>query len=325
MIDRQLAWSNPDIAAQLDRFIPCADEVWQLQHLETPEAKMFQSFMDDGHYAPRKGNGQTRQGIYAVAPSGKLLASWNARREDFVAARLVEALEAWDRLPRKERLPEEALAKGGRPEDAYPEDGLALRVFTRDLPREDAPDDWRAKAWNIDHLWLSREEAEALAKGALPERAARRIARLHGRDNARGQSHPFPKESVKKASLTAKVLRRSGKTVHLALSGELHVAQKGTWAINDRFDAPAEHMRSFNGSLFGHATWDGQRFTAFQLACAGVRTGATQYNERADDPGPAGLGMVFELAPEDDRVAPSWFWDYGWPVPPTSMSGSSSK
>lgn len=325
MIDRQLAWSNPEIAALVKRFVPCADEVWQLQHVDTPEALLFRDFMDDGHYAKRKGDGKTRQGIYAVAPSGKLLASWNARREDFVAARLEEALEAWEKLSREERLPKEALAAGGRAEDAYPEDGLALRVFTRDLPREDPPEGWRAKAWNIDHLWLSAEEAAALAKGALPERAAQRVAFLHGRDNARGQSRPYPAKSVKDASLTARVIGKDGDLVQLELRGAIHVVEAGTWPINDRFDQPALHERSFKGTLFGRATWDGSRFTAFSLACAGERRGATQYNERADDPGPAGLGMVFELAPKEDRVAPSWFHRYGWPVPPTSMSGSSSK
>lgn len=316
MIDRQLAWSDPAIAALMERFVPCADEVWQLQHKDTPEARLFRSFMDGDHYAPRKGDGRTRQGIYAVAPSGRILASWNVRREEIVARNLERALEAWEALAPAERYPDVPLEAGGRPEDAYPEDGLALRVYTRDLPRADAPDGWRGKAWNMDHLWLSREEAAALAAGTLPERAARRIARVHGRDNARGQTTTYPDRAVEAARLVSRVLRRDGEVLYLELSGELAVAEEGVWSIDDRFDEAAPHSRSYRATLFGHATWDGERFTEFRLVGAGLRTGATKYNERADDPGPAGLGVAFVLAPEDDRVAPSHFGAYGWRVPP---------
>ncbi|MEO0663689.1 MAG: hypothetical protein AAFZ87_19315, partial [Planctomycetota bacterium] len=89
------------------------------------------------------------------------------------------------------------------------------------------------------------------------------------------------------------------------------VEESGTWSIDDQ--APkTEQTRSFEGSLLGSAVWDGTRFTAFELALAGTRVGGTRYNERRDDLGPAPLGVVLQLAPDDDRVAPSLLWVYGW-------------
>ncbi len=296
------------------RFIPCADEVGGLQRGKSPTAKLFQTFCEEGHYRGRTVPTGTRQGIYAVTPSGKLLASWNSRRPDYVAKQMAAALAKWDSMGGAERLPEEALVSGPRPEDHYPGDGLVLQVFSRDLPRKGGAscDDWRKDAWNIDHLWLSAEEARALAGGKLPDAASRRLVRLHGRDNVRGQSRTYPEKSIVEAALaSAKTTADGGKTT-LRLTGQGAVRQVGRWKINDRHDETAEHVRSFTGSMIGTAIWDGERFTRFDLAWVGERTGATQYNGRADDPGPAPMAVVFRLAPKDDRVAPSWFWDYGW-------------
>lgn len=313
-----MAWSQGNIVRLLDAFVPCADEVWRLQNAEGCESDVFRGFCDDGHYAARKGNGSTRQGIFVVTPKGDLLRSWNVRRPEVVERNLRAALADWKKLSKEERLPSGELFEGvRRAEDAYPEGGLALRVFTRDLPREDAalaPDDWRVRAWNIDHLWFSAAEARALVAGALDENAARRLVRLHARDNARGQTNGYPGTCVRNARLDARVVEREGDTVELELTGVADVHEKGRWRIDDHA-APREQERSFRGTLYGRATWNGTRFTAFRLAMAGMRVGATRYNERTDDLGPAPLAVVFELAPESDRVAPSMFWTYGWPIP----------
>ena len=147
--------------------MPCADEVGRLQRAKTPEAKLFQEFCEKGHYAGRTKPTGTRQGIYAVTPTGELLASWNSRRVDYVKEQMSAALAKWEAMSDAERLPEDALESGPRPEDHYPEDGLVLQVFSRDLPREDGEScsDWRKDAWNVDHLWLSAKEARALAEG----------------------------------------------------------------------------------------------------------------------------------------------------------------
>jgi hypothetical protein len=248
-----------------------------------------------------------------VTPSGKLLGSWNTRQVPEVRRRLRAALDAWAALPEAERYPAEALAPGARFEDQYPMDGLVLVVHSRDLPRSDDrrdPASWRTHAWNLDHAWFTAAEAASLAAGELDEDAARRLVRLHARDNVRGQTTPFPLEGVRAARLVARVVAEEGASRTLALSGEARVAQSGTWRTGGGNDTAEDTARAFDGEFVGRATWDGARFTSFELALVGTRTGATQYNERADDRGPAPMGVVFQHAPEGERVAPAMWYEY---------------
>ncbi|MEM6674614.1 MAG: hypothetical protein AAF726_17340 [Planctomycetota bacterium] len=290
--------------------------MWRLQRAETPAARLFQAFCEEGHYAGREEPTDTRQGIYAVTPSGRLLTSWNSRNLDHVKSKMREALVDWEDLDDSQRYPDEELLSGPRPEDHYPKDGLVLQVFTRDLPREgdEQREDWRREAWNVDHLWLSEEEMLALAKTGLTAEAANRLVRLHGRDNVRGQSRRYPREAVTRAELTTTLDEQLGLSRLVRLEGYGAVSESGTWSINDRHDGPAEHVRSFEGPMLGRAVFDTvtSQITTFELAWVGLRRGATKYNGRADDPGPAPMAVVFVLAPGEDRVAPSWFWDYGW-------------
>lgn len=305
--------------ALLLSFVPAADEVGRLQRDADPEARFFQGFAEFGHYGGRERPTGTRQGIYVVTPSGKLLGSWNTRQVAEVRRRLRAALEAWAELPESERYPAEALAPGARFEDHYPSDGLVLLAYSRDLPRaEGGPDpdatqgrrDWRTHAWNVDHVWFTAAEAASLAAGELDADAARRLVRLHARDNVRGQTRPFPLESVQSARLAARVVAEDGANKTLELSGEARVSERGTWHTGGGDGTHEETTRAFDGTFYGRAVWDGTRFTSFELALVGARTGATQYNERADDRGPAPMGVVFQLAPEDDRVAPAMWYEY---------------
>jgi len=309
-----LAWSDPTLQELIKRFVPCADEVGHLQRADTPAAKLFQVFCERGHYRFEKGGSGTRQGTYAVTPSGKLLRSWNTRGVEAVAREMTAALKTWDALDDRERVSKETLPAGGRAEDSYPEDGLALLVYTRDLPRENdvRPEDWRERAWNLDHLWLSAEEVRALVDGALPEGAARRLVRIHGRDNVRGQTFHFSNESVTKASLEVSARLHDGAVQFLTLTGLGSASQTGEWSIGGRRGKLTKQTRTFSGTMYGKAVWNGARFTEFELAWTGIRSGASKYNQRADDQGPAPMAVVFRLAPPDDRVAPSRFWAYGW-------------
>lgn len=297
----------------MERFVPCADEVTHLQRADSAAAKLFQGFCELGHYGGRTKPTSTRQGIYAVTPSGKLLGSWNSRRADYVAEQMASALEAWDALSEEERYPRTAIESGPRPEDHYPSEGLVLLVYTRDIGRDTGDGgDWRQDAWNLDHLWLSKAEAHALAGGALPEAAAKRLVRLHGRDNVRGQTPHFPREAVTSAQLSASTGLQDGSIRHLILSGQGMASTTGTWSTGKGDAGQTERTRFFGGSMYGKAIWNGERFIAFELAWTGLRSGATKYNQRADDQGPAPMAVVFQLASSDDRVAPSRFWDYRW-------------
>jgi hypothetical protein len=336
VVGRRLIFSDPEVVELAKRFVPAADEVGLLQRKQTkgPEAEWFRGVAEQGHYGGRTVPTDTRQGIYAAAPSGVLLASINHNDPRRVAAMLSKALAVWDAMPREQRLPASALEKApvGRPrwETLYPADGLVLRVHTRDVGRAAAQgDDWRLKAWNLDFAWFRKDEATALvpaddkpgARVEVPAPITRRIVRLYLVDDVRGQTPAYEDRAIEKAALSSEVASVDGTRVTLRLLGEARVVAKGTWPIGGFRDmnAPQPQERGFDGRLLGHATFDRAtgRFVAFELLALGSRWGATQYNGRADDLGPAPMGVAFTLAGDApaDRVAPASMWGYGWGPP----------
>lgn len=336
MVGRRSIFSDPEVVELAKRFVPAADEVGFLQRKTSkgPEAEWFRGVAEQGHYGGRSVPTDTRQGIYAAAPSGVLLASINHNDPRRVAAMLVKALAAWEALPRAKRLPASALAKApvGRPrwEALYPVDGLVLRVTTRDVGRETAAeDDWRAKAWNLDFAWFRREEVLAFvpgdakvgARAEVPAATARRLARLYLVDDVRGQTPAFEDRSIERATLSSEVVRVDRDRIELRLSGEARLVEKGTWPTGDVRDPTPLKLqeRGFDGPFLGHATFDRAtgRFVAFEMLVLGSRWGATQYNGRRDDLGPAPMGVSFSLAGDTaaDRVAPASMWEYGWGAP----------
>lgn len=68
----------------------------------------------------------------------------------------------------------------------------------------------------------------------------------------------------------------------------------------------------FDAPLYGEAIWDEARgaFTTFDLVAAGPRRGTNQFNNRADDLGPALIGIAFTLAHAElrDHTPPHTIW-----------------
>lgn len=285
------------------RFVPATDEVWYLHHRKNAECEFFRGFCEEGHYGGRTEPTNTRQGIYCVAPSGKFLASVNTTDPRRLETMLLEALAAWEKLPETERyLPDPPDPDAGR-SIPYPEGGLVLRSYVRDLPRKDAPRGWRRDAWNTDTVWFGRDEARAflpakLAVGEERKVRADRFARFGLLDSVRGQTRPFRHADVKNAALSSRVTKVGGGRVHVELSGASHT------------DAGDRGVRV---ELKGHAVWDEakRRFVEFELVAWGERWGATRYNARNDDKRPSPVGFVFTLAGDDDRVAPAFRYAYG--------------
>jgi len=307
------------------RFVPAADEVAYLQSQKGPECELFRVLAEQGHYAGRSQPTNTRQGTYAAAPSGVLLASANTNDPRAMAAMLRRALERWEGLGREERLLADAPAPRPdgrrRLEDFYPEGGLVLRVATRDLPRDDAPEDWRARAWNLDYAWFRAAEARALLPDALeagarrdvPAPLLRRLVRLHLVDNVRGQTLPYEDTHVREATLACEVVAVEGALVDVRFSGRSRTRAEGAWPVEGTGE-PVAATRGFEASLAGTARYDAAagRFVEFTLVARGKRHGGTQYNGRGDDLAPAPMGVVFTLAGPDERVAPAFAWGYGW-------------
>jgi hypothetical protein len=303
-----------ELAAQ---FVPAADEVYRLQNLQTgtdPECRLFQKFAELGHY---RRPGATRQGTYAVTPSGVLLGSLNSNEPERVAGMLRRALDKWQTLSREERLlpddPRKQLADIKRPERFYPKDGLVLYVTSRDLPREAeaekdkaATEDWRQLAWNQDYAWFTKGEARQLLpaepqvgkKQDVPVPVLHRIVCAHLVDNVRGQTAPFEESQVKKARLSTEVTAVAGDVVTLRLEGQTRTAAEG----------PRPHGLEMR--LLGKATYDvaKERFRTFEMVAVGSRWGGTQYNVRRGDLDEAPIGVLFTLAGDGpcERVAPAF-------------------
>ncbi|HBP18776.1 MAG TPA: hypothetical protein DEA08_13455 [Planctomycetes bacterium] len=321
MRGRRSVWSLPDIQKLAANFVSATDEVWRLHHLKDPECELFQSFMNEGIYKRENGGGSTRQGIFAVAPSGALLADVNTTRPGPMRKMLQDALAAWKALPRSERLlpydPAERRDRIKRAEQKFPQDGVALRVTVRDLPRRDLPGDWRAKAYNVDYAWFRASELQSLLpkrvkKGASqpwPKALTERVVRLQLLDYVRGQTVPYDPEHLHEATLTTEVVKVKKKAVELRFSGAVRVCS-GAWS-----DTPdGSQTRGTKAALLGEATFDRKRgrFSRFELVAVGVRWGRTQFNFRQDDLPPSPIGWVFQLAPEGERVAPAHLGAYGW-------------
>lgn len=282
-----------------------------MQKLECGDADalIFKKFARQRTHA--KGNRGGAQGHYAVTPSGELLASSSMGDPKAFALILEEALEKWEALPREKRLlpeaPDPKAADAWRDaEKLYPEDGLALRVISRDLKRMRWPD------WNQDYSWFRKEEARAFvpteiksgARHDVPANLVERLARFHLIDNVYGLNYTvFPKEAVEQARLTVTVEKIEGARVSLRLEGET------------RADTEVPETIGFAPKLLGKATWDTEQesFVAFELVAVGMRWGLGNCNLRTD-PTPAAMGIVFTLAGDSpaERLPPAFVDRYEW-------------
>ncbi len=311
-----------------------ADEVSRLQRGGDAECRLFQKFAEQGHYGGRTYPSNTRQGTYAATPSGIFLASINANQPVAVADMMRRALEKWKTLPRDQRLMADAApSQAGnliRAERFYPVGGLVLQVHSRDLPREQASAEqgnrWYGQAWNNDFAWFTKVEARQLlpptvatgARHEVPETLVRRIARLCIVDNVRGQTEPYSDSDVKEARMSAAVQKVDGDIASLRLEGQTKTNREGMWSIAGYRDMerPSQQKRGIETRLLGNAKFDlkAERFVSFELVALGTRTGATQYNGRQNDSGPAPIGFAFTLAGDKpaEHVAPAHFWGYGW-------------
>src|SRR5438270_2045483 len=111
----------------MPKFVPVADEVARLQRGNDPECKLFQKIAEQGHYGGRSFPSATRQGTYAAAPSGILLASVNSNDPTRIATMLKVAMAKWETLSREQRLlpedPQAATQGVKRAERLYPKGG----------------------------------------------------------------------------------------------------------------------------------------------------------------------------------------------------------
>jgi len=306
---RAAAFSDPEVKAVLaSSFVPIAENASYLQRQQDAEGDLFRLIAEQGHYGGRSEPTDTRQGMYACTADGRLLASCNVHGADRLLPVLRRALARW-----AEAGPAPGPGSEGGTDARYlrqpPPQGLVLRVWSRDLPRDPGsdprPDDWRRRAFNLDHAWFTAREAEALlpapaVPGAVapwPAGLARRLFRYHCIDNVRGEPPMWQPQECEAAEAEVCVRSVQAGRVWLSVSGQARLRGAASW-VDDWTRAAQRSERGLDVSLQGDLEWDGAagRFTRCELLAAGTRWGATQYNSRADDPGPAPIGWAFDLA-----------------------------
>jgi len=299
-------------------FVPCVDEVWRLQNRQDPDCRHFQRYMEEGHM---RGVPNTKQGIYAATPSGMFLASTNTLDGGQMAEMLRRALERWKTISKKDRLLAEdpTQSRIDRSEGRYPKDGLVLKVYSRDLQRDDLPNDWTGAAWNLDFAWFRREETRSLlpaglTKGAKvdwPEALAKRLARFHLLDNVRGQTDAYEDGQIVEARVTTEVVKVAKGVVTVRFSGATRASTTGRWP-----EPPDPATRGLGTKIMGTAAYDPakEKFTAFELVASGTRWGMTRFNFRETDRKPGPIGFVLTLAADapQERAAPAFFGQYRW-------------
>lgn len=296
--------------------MPVADDCGYTQTQQDAKGEFFRLVAEQGHYGGRTQPTATRQGLYTCTVAGELLASINTRDGERVLGMLREGLEKWRRRPATTASPDipKTYVTDPRLNWSYPEGGLALKVSVRDLPRVSDETDPRH---NIDFAWFTRDEVRSLvpdnpAPGQshpAPGFFARRIARCHLIDTVRGQSPRWREEQIHRAELAFVAEDVSPEQVLFRLEGSFRNEAAPTFDVNPFSGQVADKPRGVELKLLGHARFDRRqgRFTSFDAVAAGSRWGATTYNARFDDMGPAPIGFAFEVASDDpiERVPPA--------------------
>lgn len=321
---RRSVWSDERVIKLAKQFAPAADEVWRLQRDDDAECRWFRSAVRGKPDIVRG----SMQGTYVLTAKGQLLGSRNSANPDKILAMLEGALAKWRELPADERAaPAEQLRSTHRWEDSYPEGGLILERFARDIGKN--PQQPQQKPVNRDAVWFDLGEAEGWLpqfevgqRIAIAEHIVDRMARVVFVDNVRGQTLPFARAELHDCNLHSRVVAMRDNLVDIEITGTTSAIAKGPWLDGDNYWKPKrEWPRTLQTSSFGKATFDRstRRFVKFELVATGTRTGRTNFNGRSKEQPQSthGIGFLLRLANPSYRVAPTFVNMYGakWVVP----------
>ena len=286
-------------------FVPVTGDDWYQRRRNDDEGKFFRSVADQG---PRKGaGGSTRQGIYCLTASGKLLAYKNASDPAVMRQAIRLGLAKWNALPAAERKPGAVkVPETGKADPRFartpPAGGLILESFTRILERDDKGAYSRGTCKRAggenaarDHVWITREEWQSLVppeakKGqtfAMPTAIADRLLRFHFHDNTRGEPDYWTSAQVRKSTLTWTVSEASETEIQLRLDGK---------ALLSTDTDPTKAARGFDLAVRGRLRYDvkAKAITKLDLLVVGDHWG-DQFNARDARPGKQPLGIAFGL------------------------------
>jgi hypothetical protein len=308
---RALAFSDPEILRMArENYVPVACDDWYQRRREDDEGRFFRSVADQG---PRKGaGGSTRQGIYCLTASGKLLAYKNAQDPEVMREVLRQGLAKWRRLPASERRPGAYQYPGlARPDERYvrtpPPGGLIVNVYTRIMDHDDKDrlcrglcDSPGGDQAARDHLWLTKADWQTLARAVrrkgqhfpMPRPLADRLLRFHLVDNTRGEPGSWRPEDVRKSDLTWTAEEATPTSLRLRLDGSALLATDAD---------PERARRGYDVRLLGYLHYDRAKgvIDRFELLAVGDHWGVSTFTPGAR-PGRKPLGVAMELRRGND-------------------------
>lgn len=306
-----MVWSDPEIKKLSKDFVTVADEVYLLypedpgnlaRVKDRPDHLFFKKYGESMPAGDWNHPG-TKQGIYMMGPDGEYLegkfaASGNAGD---IRRRIERALVKWDALKKQKKYANKPV-----PEVAWsPPPGvtgeLVLRVNIRDLPRG-GRDKSGARihevdgnteyypgyvkwAWNENWIGL-RSAGSLVPKGSGPEKVDRSVVSQICQevlvDNVRGQASTWRPSEVKTADVTMRLLSARNGVQRISYTGKVSMSAGS---------------RSYDATLYGESEWNAvtNEFLSFEIVVIGLRKGASRYNNRDNDPGPAPMGVTLSL------------------------------
>ena len=230
------------------------------------------------------GKGGTLQGLHVINTAGDLIGYVYDFRPQSVTAMLEKSL--------KKFKPVDAPAIEFKEKDkrfTMPQDGLVVFTIAKVLAGHDQVKAAKGTiqhdmetAWKTslgrEHLWIRKDEVQALIKGELPESLKKRIVRYHLVDNTRGTPTGWTENDIKKAEMKLEGGR---------LTGIVHLETK-------------DGSRGFTADLLGFVEAKDGQVTRFDIVTSG------QFWATAQTPGaPKGrfpLAISFTLGEAKDPL-----------------------
>ncbi|HZU34625.1 MAG TPA: hypothetical protein VFA18_01880 [Gemmataceae bacterium] len=322
-----LAFSDPQIIRMArEDFIPVVGDDWYERRRQDAEGEFFRRVSD----AAGRGNhdadgGPTRQSIYCLTASGKLLYAKNAGQLPSEMRKALRwGLEAWNKLPEAERRPGAIHVPELKPDPAFdrslPSGGLILKTYTRALRRTAKgslePADVRMGGVRvspqIDHVWITEPEWRALVPAEpkvgqrlpVPATLTQRLCRYHLVDSTIGEPVFWTAKQVRSARFNLVVEQVTPTGVRLRLEGTALLTTHPQIRYADR---------GYDVRLLGHLDYDREHrtFGRFDVVALGDSWGKNPiYNRGPKERTP--LGVVFELSDGQtpaDRVPPQGIRD----------------
>lgn len=277
-------FSNPEVIGLLkSKLVPVAIDQAYTRRQKDAEGDFWRKIALQG---PNHDfvNGTT-QGLYACGPDGKLFAFGNNATADRALALMKKALQ--DYVPAS--VP--GIDPGVRDPKwnfGCPQGGLIVNVYSKVLagypPTDNAFTRMFQTSLGRDHLWIRKDEHEALVRGEVGEDLRMRLARFHLVDNTRGEPNMWKRSEVKRMELKVDGGQISGSVQVETPSGD----------------------RGYQAELLGFVESKEGRVTRFDLVAKGEAWGEGTFTKGAPK-GRFPLAISFRLpqeADEADRVPP---------------------